>query len=313
VAPCTLDRIEIVWLAKYSDVEDLLVDVGKKYDRTFLHQTISKLFDVPHSVLSNAEKTSPIPPSVSNEVRERRRLAKDAKFAADNAVNGVDANGTSRPVPNNNKVVADASASPPVPPVEDKILVNREEIEYADPEHLCESCLPVHGDEVIGTRLRNPESGTTMVHRLGCPRAQRAINQAKRTVSVSNPLQSRIDSITLKLMRNSRFASKDGFQDEVPVKLEWADFNELNGNTCMYTAEVLVVAEDRKLLLADCSEIVSEQAEIVKTGSATTNEHATLVFLVKVTGLDHLQRLMDQLTRVQSVMSVERRFGSDLL
>jgi (p)ppGpp synthase/HD superfamily hydrolase len=66
-------------------------------------------------------------------------------------------------------------------------------------------------------------------------------------------------------------------------------------------------------LLTDCSAVVSEAVEIVKTGSLTTNEHATLVFLVQVTGLDCIQKLMDKIGNIRSVMSVERSFGSDLL
>jgi (p)ppGpp synthase/HD superfamily hydrolase len=47
--------------------------------------------------------------------------------------------------------------------------------------------------------------------------------------------------------------------------------------------------------------------------STSTKEHATLVFLVQVTGLEHMQQLMDRLANIRSVMSVERRFGSELL
>jgi (p)ppGpp synthase/HD superfamily hydrolase len=67
------------------------------------------------------------------------------------------------------------------------------------------------------------------------------------------------------------------------------------------------VCQDRKLLLADCSEIVSEHSSICKTGSVTTNEHAILQFLIKVNSLQHLQQVMDRLGQVRSVMSVERR------
>lgn len=77
--------------------------------------------------------------------------------------------------------------------------------------------------------------------------------------------------------------------------------------------EIVIVAADRKLLLADCSQVVSDNADIVKTGSYTTEEHATLEFLVRVRDLKHLQLLMDKLRGINSVMSVERRFGSELL
>jgi len=72
------------------------------------------------------------------------------------------------------------------------------------------------------------------------------------------------------------------------------------------------VAADRKLLLADCSEAVSRSSEIVRTGTLTTNEHAKLEFLVQVRSVDELQLLMDELNEIDSVMSVERRFGSEL-
>jgi (p)ppGpp synthase/HD superfamily hydrolase len=94
------------------------------------------------------------------------------------------------------------------------------------------------------------------------------------------------------------------------VRLEWCDYDCESAD---FLTEVVVVAEDRKLLLSDCSAVVSETVEILKTGSATTNEHATLVFLVKVSCLEDIQILLDRLSRIRSVMSVERRFGSALL
>ena len=94
---------------------------------------------------------------------------------------------------------------------------------------------------------------------------------------------------------------------EVPVHLQWAEFPGPEESELSFPCEVVVHAEDRKLLLADCSEVVSEQSEIVKTGSQTTNEHATLVFLIQVRGIAELQQLMDSLQQIRSVMSVERR------
>jgi (p)ppGpp synthase/HD superfamily hydrolase len=99
---------------------------------------------------------------------------------------------------------------------------------------------------------------------------------------------------------------------ELPVKLQWSDFSLIDDEV-LFLTEIVVVAEDRKLLLADCSEIVSELSVIVKTGSVTTREHATLEFLVQVRNLEAIQKLMDELSQVRSVMSVERRFGRNLL
>jgi (p)ppGpp synthase/HD superfamily hydrolase len=74
----------------------------------------------------------------------------------------------------------------------------------------------------------------------------------------------------------------------------------------LFLAEISLICEDRKLLLADCSEVVSDMSEIVKTGSLSTKEHAILNFLVKIESLDHLQKLMNSLREIPSVMSVER-------
>ena len=127
--------------------------------------------------------------------------------------------------------------------------------------------------------------------------------------SISDQNRPKVDSFTL---RHRNWINRGQKQEtyERLIKLEWSD---LDDNNNLFLSEVVVVAEDRKLLLADCSQVVSEAVEIVKTGSITTNEHATLVFLVKVTGLDGLQDLMDNLGKIRSVMSVERRFGSELL
>jgi len=85
------------------------------------------------------------------------------------------------------------------------------------------------------------------------------------------------------------------------------------GNLESFLVEIVIMANDRKLLLADCSVIASKNSEILKTGSSSTTEHCTLEFLVRVSDLQELQFLMNELGKVHSVMSVERRFGSELL
>jgi len=105
-------------------------------------------------------------------------------------------------------------------------------------------------------------------------------------------------------------------RDEFPVALRWPSKGEDDNNqenARPYLVEVIVIAEDRKLLLADCSEIVSQMSHIVRTASATTDEHATFEFLVATKSIDSLQALMNNLSTVDNVMSVERKFGSDLL
>lgn len=186
-----------------------------------------------------------------------------------------------------------------------------------------EDCLPVPGDQIVGTRPPDGVSITT-VHRVGCAHAQRVINNARAPSFISDRSSSGnssnynivVDSVSLRQnvggwpASNSRTISRfvSGTSD-IPVRLLWSDFDE---KECTFFTEVLVHAEDRKLLLADCSEVVSETVEIVKTGSVTTQEHAKLIFLVKVTGIEQIQKLMDRLALVRSVLSVERRFGSEL-
>lgn len=69
---------------RFEDIDDLLIAIGKKHDRTFLHTVMSKLFLVPQSVLVEAEKdrTAPLPNSITTAVYESRKLAKDAERAA---------------------------------------------------------------------------------------------------------------------------------------------------------------------------------------------------------------------------------------
>lgn len=173
--------------------------------------------------------------------------------------------------------------------ISDAVLPDGEAVEYADAECACRSCLPIRGDAIVGTRGDNVADAPTIVHRLECPYAQQALNAA-------------------------RSASAHG--DDVighPVKLVWseASWEEFDSET--FLAEITVMANDRKLLLADCSVVASKNSEILKTGSSSSAEHCTLEFLVRVSDLQELQELMDKLREVHSVMSVERRFGSELL
>ena len=297
---------------RYDDIDELLTDIGKRHDRAFLHNAMAKIFHVPQSMLSDAEinRKFGIPKSVDVAVRESRQEALDAAAVV--------------------KAAEDAEEEPLKAIVKEHVTSKADtqagykhfshkgdnsSIEYADPEHTCADCLPVHGDEIIGTRPINCDS-IAVVHRVACPHAQRAIitasANARTPKGVLNPMQSRIDSITLRLMKGNRFSNRaTPPKEELPIKLQWSEFTDVE--RMHYACEVAVVAEDRKLLLADCSEIVSENCEIMKTGSLTSEEHATLVFLVRVHSLVHLQRLMDELGKVRSVMSVERRVSGSLV
>lgn len=293
---------------QYDDVEELLVTIGKQPDRALLHSFVSKLLKVPQRVLIDAEKEggSLTPQSVLEAVSKNLKKAQDAGAAIASAFSGQasEIDKASWPKP-----------SSPVDPMEklSKSIFNGT-VEYADPEHICDICLPIYGDEIVGTRPEGKPDATPKVHRIGCPQAQRAINRAiaenqrSHTGKSMHGFKERIDSVTLRRsVRNPAFWRQTMNGLEIPVHLQWAEFPGPGEMDLSFPCEVVVHAEDRKLLLADCSEVVSELSEIIKTGSQTTNEHATLVFLIRVRGIDELQKLMDSLQQIRSVMSVERR------
>jgi len=293
---------------KDGDVDELLVDIGKNHDRAFLHQTMSKLFLAPLSQLVDEEKNRKslsFPSSVLAAVRDKIRDARHAAIAAAHEEDGeenrngtMDASGATR------------QHSAPLHNMPQRLDTGeRKPVEYADFEHLCKECMPILGDEIIGTKPEDHNQAITTVHRLSCPHAQRAINEEKAALRSPSPLDGigRINSWSLR-SKKTNTTPKDRL-----VSLQWTNFAPDNEVANSFLAEVAIVAQDRKLLLADCSEIVSELSEIAKTGSATTNEHATLIFLIRVSSLQHLQNVMDRLGQVRSVMSVERRFGSELL
>lgn len=308
---------------RFESLDDLLIAIGSLHDRAKLHRLVSQIFEVPKRVLVDAEEERRLQvPSmfVSEAVLNSRRQALDS-------ANAVSANGA-----NSSSVCL---SDPSWMHLQDENIgasLNhllsglglREE--YADPDQICEDCLPVYGDQIVGTC---PESSSddddidlvTTVHRVGCQHAQRAINRAqaelkRRKVDNKGIKALPIDSVSLRKQNGhvldrqlSRRAKRHNRTDDVPVKLKWPEAQENES----FLSEVVVHCQDRKLLLADCSEVVSEMVEIMRTGSQTTAEHATLVFLVKVNGIHQLQQLMDRLNEVRSVMSVERRFGSELL
>lgn len=307
-------------IAQFDNIDELLIELGKRHDREMLHKIVARLFGVPTSALIEAERSKNrglmLPGSVVAAVKQSRR---NAKYAAE----AVQLNGEQT-----GRKGTEAKQPPPdwpapqttkLPPRADNLFGSLDgETEYADPEHLCRHCLPVYGDEIVGTRpsetrpSSDESDAITMVHRIGCPVAQRALNLASASATLS---KHSVDSVTLRRMadrRNAQGTSSAILDDDVPVKLEWSDYDN-HEEKCVFITEIVVVAEDRKLLLADCSEVVSEMSEIMRTGSSSSQEHATLVFLVQIEGLPQLQTLMDKLQQIRSVMSVERRFGSELL
>lgn len=127
-------------------------------------------------------------------------------------------------------------------------------VEYADAECACRHCLPIHGDSIIGTKGHAADA-PTIVHRLQRPYAQQALNDAKSGAT----------------------------GDEVvgdPVKLVWSESESWEEGEVdqaeSFLTEIVVMANDRKLLLADCSVVASKNSEILKTGSSSSAEHCTL-------------------------------------
>jgi (p)ppGpp synthase/HD superfamily hydrolase len=307
--------------SQFDDIDDLLVKLGKQHDRALLHSFVSKLFKVPQKLLINAEKkrSSLIPKSVLDAVYERRKKAKDAAAAIAQSIESTQptigpvsqTQGSDWPKPEN--IGENLSLG-------SQMTINGgdDSIEYADPEHLCTECLPVYGDEIVGTiHVDDMGDGTPIVHRLCCSIAQRAINRelaenrhkksAADFSSDDSICQQPVDSVRLRQGVNGRF-QEDPDYIEKPVKLQWSAYpGAADEQEDFFPCEIVVHCLDRKLLLADCSETVSELSEIIKTGSLTTNEHATLAFLVKLRCLDDLQQVMNSLRQIPSVMAVERR------
>jgi (p)ppGpp synthase/HD superfamily hydrolase len=331
--------------SRFEDFDDLLVEIGKRHDRRFLRSTVAKVTKVPLWALDESERRSGYKGRIMSEkvfaaVRNSRRVAQDAGSAAAEEHNSVmedTENNDKSLVLRNGTVSASqrqsnngSSVSQPLLQMEPLSLGFVDgETQFADPEHICEDCLPVKGDDIVGTKAVGPNNisandAPVIVHRRACIHAQRALNRKlmifKTFVDVDPPKRNGEKSPfnngivgegkLSDSLDKERFVRASSFKEALPVKLKWVEDENLlssNDDVTTYLTEIVVVANDRKKLLADCSEIVSDIAFILKTGSATTNEHATLEFLVRVSDLDHLQRLMDSLRAVPSVMSVERK------
>jgi len=326
--PTTVEELAILLPgnSQFDDIDDLLVKLGKQDNRALLHSFVSKLFKVPQKLLINAEKNraSLVPKSVLDVVYERRKKAKDAAAAIASAQSSISIQpatdpltqipGSDWPKPKDTGYILPLRSSM-------TIIGGDESTEYADPEHLCTGCLPVYGDEIVGTiPVDDTLEVTPTVHRLCCSVAQRAINrelaESKKSAadfsSNESICQQQVDSVSLRRGVNIRFQDPDII--EKPIKLQWSTYpGAADEQEHFFPCEIVLHCQDRKLLLADCSETVSDLSEIIKTGSLTTNEHATLVFLVKIRCLDDLQKVMNSLRQIPSVMAVERRFGSELL
>ena len=318
--PTEVEDLEVFLPGKtsYETIDELLVAIGTKHDhnllRSFLHKLISKIFEVPKfKLMASEDDRRGVATNFLSDVTGRHDYAEEAITSSPSGRRDVESYSAFDEVNGSSQG--------------ENLLVGLDlDKEAADPDQICSECLPVRGDQVVGTRPMLvgddghdddeesflKDSSITMVHRIGCHHAQKAINAAHAELKLgrmsANNGKPMVDSVTLR--RRNDVIKSFGQTRDVPVKLYWSDDVD---HDALFLAEVVLHCNDRKLLLADCSEVVSETVEIVKTGSLTTQEHATLIFLVQVTGLHQLQDLMDRLGKVPSVMSVERRFGSELL
>ena len=302
--PTTVEELAVLLPgnSQYDDIDDLLIKLGNQHDRALLHSFASKLFKVPQKLLVNAEKNkaSLVPKSVLDAVYERRRKAKDAAAAINSAQS------LAPTIPTADIRGEDSGSDWPKP----EIIGIDESIEYADHDYLCTECLPVYGDEIIGiVPTDDTFEATPKVCRVCCPIAQRAINRdlaESQKASSNSVFPFQVDSESLRQDVSGSVQDLDNVGK--PVKLQWPTYpGATDEKDYFFPCEIVVHCQDRKLLLADCSETVSELSEIIKTGSLTTNEHATLVFLVKIRCLDDLQKMMNSLRLIPSVMAVERR------
>ena len=299
----------------YNCLDDLLIDIGKRHDRDLLRSVMSKILKVPLSVIQDVDGGY-----ISQAGRKQRRKAASIGLGAnidgiekasedydeeeedivsynydmncDNVSDNPDAN--DRANGDNDRMVNDDECE-----VTDMMMLlsSNHQVVDVDTDDMCPTCLPVAGDDVIGVYSNDGIGGKLTVHRPGCIHSNRALNEA--AASTSGDVS---DVVGEKTIVNLSWPQK---QNIVP-----SDDSKCSKS---YIVELNVFANDRKLLLADCSEVVSEFSDIVKTGSLTTNEHARLDFLVKVEDINQLQVLMDNLQNIHSVMNVERRFGSNLM
>jgi len=264
----------------YNDVDELLYAVGKSHNTNFIRTKVSKIFLVPLKVLEASDEGSRFTNITQEMYASQVNGNSNALTLLEEDDNMIE----------DDQMMTPKSSSFSSPTVD---LPDGGPVEYADSECACRHCLPIRGDTIIGTKGHTADA-PTIVHRLECPYAQQALNDAKS------------DAVNV---------------DDVvgdPVKLVWSEaepWEEEGGGSTPETflVEIVVMAIDRKLLLADCSVIASKYSEILKTGSSSSAEHCSLEFLTRVSDLEELQLLMNKLGEVHSVMSVERRFGSELL
>ena len=161
---------------------------------------------------------------------------------------------------------------------------NDDEFEYVDLTEfeICNDCLPIPGDEIMGTRIPDNEGYfVTTVHRCGCPHiiSNNYVKPEEESASVTSSLH-----------LNWSYQIQNGHdaqENQNPIKLKW-DSIALNSKPASFLVELIVIANDRKLLLADCSQVVSEKSEILKTSSGRWFVFSQSLIKNKIVNVDNL-------------------------
>eukprot|EP00588_Corethron_pennatum_P026827 CAMPEP_0194320898 /NCGR_PEP_ID=MMETSP0171-20130528/17161_1 /TAXON_ID=218684 /ORGANISM="Corethron pennatum, Strain L29A3" /LENGTH=1078 /DNA_ID=CAMNT_0039078599 /DNA_START=434 /DNA_END=3670 /DNA_ORIENTATION=- len=353
-------------LTRFTRIEDMCIEIGRRHDRDYVRQVMSKILKMPLSVVREAEMRRPSEIerrssslyAVIRENREAAQAAEDASRTQDFDVDDADAEDDDPGVE-----AATVSVSEKIIGEDMGASLYDGDVEIANTESLCKTCLPVWGDDILGTRSGGDAEADTIVHRRCCSNAQEALESALRketvlanaamsvkksrtTGGLVGPLSGTSTSNLTEYVENSvgdgapslgiginggfvfpadepngadqerghvhsrKVRRRDfHFGEQEVVSLAWgARSAELT-----FMAEVSVYANDRKLLLADCGEVVSTEAEILKTRSSTVDGVASFDFLVKVMDLMHLEKLIENLRQIESVTIVERKIGADIL
>lgn len=134
-------------------------------------------------------------------------------------------------------------------------------------------CSPVPGDEIVGfiTRGRG-----VSIHRTDC-----------------------INIINL----------SDGERVRL-IDAEWQQAENATGSE-MYTAEIMIFANNRTGILVDISKIFTETKTDVTSMNCRTSKQGTASISIafEIHGRDELNRIIDKLRRVESVLDIERTTG----
>ncbi|WP_099468498.1 RelA/SpoT family protein [Konateibacter massiliensis] len=134
-------------------------------------------------------------------------------------------------------------------------------------------CSPVPGDEIVGfvTRGRG-----VSIHRTDC-------------VNIINLT----DSERVRL-----------------IDAEWQQNENSSGNE-KYTAEIMIFANNRTGILVDISKIFTEtKTDITSMNSRTSKQGtASISIAFEIHGRDELNRIIDKLRRVESILDIERTTG----